>query len=85
LHPPRRWLVSLAAIGLASGVAGGAAVAWLGSDRDTVAAAESARVSLDAVPLNRLTVAPLVARVAAGRGEHRGAAGLALRGEPAAP
>ena len=62
--PPRGWLALLAAIGLASGVAGGVGVAWLNSDRDMVIGAESAQVSVDAVPLNRLTVAPLVERVA---------------------
>jgi S1-C subfamily serine protease len=63
-RPPRGWLALLAAIGLASGVAGGAGVAWLNSDRDMVTAAENTRVSVDTVPLNRLTVAPLVERVA---------------------
>jgi serine protease DegQ len=64
LRSPRGWLALLAAIGLVSGVAGGAAVAWLGADHDSAAVAESAPVSADAVPLNRLTVAPLVERVA---------------------
>lgn len=62
-RPPRGGLALLAAIGLASGVAGGAGVAWLHSDRDTVAAAGNAPVSVNAIPLGRLTVAPLVERV----------------------
>jgi serine protease DegQ len=62
-RPPRSLLAALAAMGIVSGVAGGAAVAWLDSHRDTVAA-QSAPVFLDAVPLSRLTVAPLVERVA---------------------
>ncbi|MGE8136355.1 trypsin-like peptidase domain-containing protein [Novosphingobium subterraneum] len=60
----RGWLALLTAIGLASGVAGGVGVAWLNSDRDPAATAQRARVSVDAVPLGRLTVAPLVERVA---------------------
>jgi serine protease DegQ len=63
LRLPRSWLALLAATGLASGLAGGAAVAWLGAGRET-AMATSEPVSTDAVPLNRLTVAPLVERVA---------------------
>lgn len=64
LPPPRGWLALLAAIGVASGVAGGAGVAWLDAERDTIVARGSAPVSVDAVPLGRLTVAPLVERVA---------------------
>ena len=63
-RPPRGWLALLVAIGLASGVAGGAGVVWLNSDRGTITAPEDTRVSVDTVPLNRLTVAPLVERVA---------------------
>lgn len=61
---PRRWLALVVATGLASGVAGGAAVAWLEAERETAPVAGGAPIPTDAVPLNRLTVAPLVARVA---------------------
>ncbi|MGN6358329.1 MAG: S1C family serine protease [Novosphingobium sp.] len=61
---PRRWLALVVATGLASGVAGGAAVAWLEAERETALVAGGAPIPTDAVPLNRLTVAPLVARVA---------------------
>lgn len=64
LRLPRRWLALLAATGLASGVAGGLAVAWLDGEGRTPIAAASTPISVDTVPLNRLTVAPLVARVA---------------------
>lgn len=64
LRLPRSWLVLLVATGLASGVAGGAAVAWLEAGRETAPVAGGAPIPTDAVPLNRLTVAPLVARVA---------------------
>jgi S1-C subfamily serine protease len=59
-----RLLAALVGVGLASGVAGGAAVAWLGSDILRQSTASTAPVSADAVPVNRLTVAPLVERVA---------------------
>ncbi|MCP4029257.1 MAG: trypsin-like serine protease [Sphingomonas sp.] len=49
---------------MASGLAGGAAVAWLEAGTETTTVAGGAPVATDAVPLNRLTVAPLVARVA---------------------
>lgn len=62
LRLPRRWLALLIATGLASGVAGGAAVAWL--EAEPPATTASAPLASDAVPLNRLTVAPLIARVA---------------------
>lgn len=61
---PRSWLALLAATGLASGLAGGAAVAWLEAGRENAAVAPSSPIATDAVPLNRLTVAPLVERVA---------------------
>ena len=61
---PRSWLALLAATGLASGVAGGLAVAWLDLGRGTAVAGDTAPVPIDAVPLNRLTVSPLVERVA---------------------
>lgn len=64
LRLPRSWLVLLAATGLASGVAGGLAVAWLDAEGKAPIAAVRAPISVDAVPLNRLTVAPLVERVA---------------------
>jgi serine protease DegQ len=64
VRQPRSLLALLVATGLSSGIAGGAAVAWLGSDHEPVAAVESGTVSMDAVPLSRLTVAPLVKRVA---------------------
>lgn len=64
LRLPRSWLALLVATGLASGAAGGAAVAWLDAGRETAVITAGAPVSTDAVPLNRLTVAPLVARVA---------------------
>ncbi|MBM7405209.1 MULTISPECIES: trypsin-like peptidase domain-containing protein [Sphingomonas] len=64
LRLPLSWLALLVATGLASGLAGGAAVAWLEAGPETATVAGSAPVPTDAVPLNRLTVAPLVARVA---------------------
>lgn len=64
LRLPYSWLALLAAIGVASGVAGGLAVAWLGGGGKTPIAAASTPISVDTVPLNRLTVAPLVERVA---------------------
>ena len=64
LRLPRSWLALLVATGLVSGMAGGAAVAWLEAGPETTTVAGGAPVAIDAVPLNRLTVAPLVARVA---------------------
>ena len=64
LRLPRSWLALLAATGLASGLTGGAAVAWLEGGNEKAAMAASSPISTDAVPLNRLTVAPLVERVA---------------------
>lgn len=61
---PRSWLAVLVATGLASGLAGGAAAGWLETGRENAGEAASSPVSSDAVPLNRLTVAPLVKRVA---------------------
>lgn len=61
---PRSWLAVLAATGLASGLAGGAAAGWLETGREKAGGAASSPVSSDAVPLNKLTVAPLVKRVA---------------------
>jgi S1-C subfamily serine protease len=61
---PRGVLALSAAICLASGAVGGAMVAWLDTDGGRATTAESATVPVDAVPLNRLTVAPLVERVA---------------------
>src|SRR3546814_12835809 len=61
---PRSWLALLAATGLASGLAGGAAVAWLEAGREKAAVAPRSPIATDAVPLHRLTVAPLVERVA---------------------
>lgn len=63
-RPPRSWLALLVAIGLASGLAGGAAVAWIETGHRTAATAGGTPRTTDAVPLHRLTVAPLVARVA---------------------
>lgn len=62
LRIPCSWLVLLAVTGLASGLAGGAAATWL--DAESEAAAGSSLVRSDAVPIDRLTVAPLVERVA---------------------
>lgn len=62
--PPPGWFAALIAVGLASGVAGGAAVTWLRSDALTNSIAPAFPVAVDAVPLSRLTVAPLVERVA---------------------
>lgn len=64
LRLPRSWLALLAVTGLASGVAGGLAVAWLDGEGRPPIAAASRPISVDTVPLNRLTVAPLVERVA---------------------
>lgn len=64
-RPPRMGLGALVAVGLLSGVVGGTAATWLGSDalmRSVTPA--TAPVAADAVPLTRLTVAPLVERVA---------------------
>ncbi|HEX8415163.1 MAG TPA: trypsin-like peptidase domain-containing protein [Sphingomicrobium sp.] len=61
---PRRWLAALVTVGLVSGVAGGTAVTWLGSDVPKHSFNPAAPVAADAVPLNRLTMAPLVERVA---------------------
>jgi len=57
-------LALLAATGIVSGVAGGVAVAWFDADREPLAAVPKAPISADTVPLNRLTVAPLIERVA---------------------
>ncbi len=64
LRLPRSWLALLAATGLASGLAGGLAVAWLDVEGKTPIAAVGRPIPVDTVPLNRLTVAPLVERVA---------------------
>lgn len=62
---PRRWLTALLATGLVSGAAGGAAVTWMNrSALEQSAIAAAAPISTDPVPLDRLTVAPLVGRVA---------------------
>lgn len=62
LRMPRGWLALLAVTGLASGLAGGVATTWLDAERP--AAAVNSLVPSDAVAINRLTVAPLVERVA---------------------
>lgn len=49
---------------LASGVAGGAAFWWLANEASPSAATAQRAVSVDAVPLSQLTLAPLVRRVA---------------------
>jgi S1-C subfamily serine protease len=64
LRLPRSWLALLAATGVISGVAGGVTVTWLAAENGATDAADRAPLATDAVPLNRLTVAPLVARVA---------------------
>lgn len=63
-YPPRGWLALLVAVGIISGVGGGAAIAWLAPDHEATAIAKPAQVPVDAVPWGRLTVAPLVKRVA---------------------
>lgn len=60
--PQRTLLALLVATGLASGLAGGAVVAWLSSRSDATSIATP--LSTQSVPLSRLTVAPLVKRVA---------------------
>jgi len=51
------------ALTVAGGVAGGAAANWM-SSADEARAATASPVPVDAVPLDRLTLAPLVQRVA---------------------
>ena len=65
-RPPasRLWLVGLVALGLVSGVAGGAAVIWFDARYAPTTAVSGEAVPVDVVPLNRLTVAPLVERAA---------------------
>jgi len=65
-RPPasRLWLVGLVALGLVSGVAGGAAVIWFDGRYVPTTAVSGEAVPVDVVPLNRLTVAPLVERAA---------------------
>jgi S1-C subfamily serine protease len=60
----RLLLFALAATGLVSGIAGGTAVAMFDQDRSAPLPAASAPMSVDSVPLSRLTLAPLVERVA---------------------
>lgn len=60
-----RWPLILLSL-IASGVTGGAVCFWLGRDAQTaLASPASSPVSVDAVPLSRLTLAPLVRRVSA--------------------
>jgi S1-C subfamily serine protease len=63
-QPRRGGLVLLSGVALAAGAAGGGAVMWLDPGRVTPPDSERAAIPVDAVPLNRLTVAPLVERVA---------------------
>ena len=65
-RPPasRLWLVGMVALGLVSGVAGGAAVIWFDGRYVPTTAVSGEAVPVDVVPLNRLTVAPLVERAA---------------------
>jgi serine protease DegQ len=57
-------ILPLAAVGLFSGIAGSLAVSWLNPAQPVSTATTNAPVSIDAVPLRSLSVAPLVERVA---------------------
>ncbi|GAA0295154.1 hypothetical protein GCM10009087_01140 [Sphingomonas oligophenolica] len=61
---PRGWVVLLAATGLASGAVGGTAAVWLGLAHSAGHEVERTAVQTDMVPVSRLTLAPLVGRVA---------------------
>lgn len=63
-RPQRGGLAMLAATAVACGVTGGAAVAWLGPGVAATPPEQGAPLTLDSVPLSRLTVAPLIERVA---------------------
>ncbi|CAN5811206.1 hypothetical protein BH11PSE6_BH11PSE6_09680 [soil metagenome] len=57
-------ILPLAVVGLFSGIAGSLAVSWLNPAQPASTVTTNAPVSIDAVPLRSLSVAPLVERVA---------------------